>query len=105
MVPMNYIIMTAIGASFMDAVYYTCKGLGTYLLGSKVGELAVTAGIAAGSAALGATIFGTTIGFFGALAIGCGVTVLVGIAGAVAIYYLGGVIDNVWERIKEKIFE
>ena len=56
--------MTAIGASFMDAVYYTCKGLGTYLLGSKVGELAVTAGIAAGSAALGATIFGTTIGFF-----------------------------------------
>ena len=89
----------------MDAAYYTGKGFGTYWLGSKVGELAVTAGIAAGSAALGATAFGTTIGFVGAFAIGGGVAVLVGIAGAVAIYYLGEWIDDGWEWLKKQIFE
>lgn len=101
----NYTTGEAFGASAMDAVYYAGKGFGTYWLGSKVGELAVTAGIAAGSAALGATVFGTTIGFVGALAIGGGVAVLVGIAGAVAIYYLGEWIDDGWEWLKKQIFE
>ena len=101
----NYSTGEAIGASFMDAAYYTGKGFGTYWLGSKVGELAVTAGITAGSAALGATAFGTTIGFVGAFAIGGGVAVLVGIAGAVAIYYLGEWIDDGWEWLKKQIFE
>ena len=36
----------------MDATYYTAKGFGVYLLGSKVGELAVSAGIT-----IGASIF------------------------------------------------
>ena len=101
----NYSTGEAIGASFMDAAYYTGKGFGTYWLGSKVGELAVTAGIAVGSAVLGATAFGTTIGFVGAFAIGGGVAVLVGIAGAVAIYYLGEWIDDGWEWLKKQIFE
>ncbi len=100
-----YSISEVIGASAMDAAYYTAKGLGTYWLAKKVGDFAVTAGVAAGSAALGATVFGTTIGFVGALAIGGGVAVLVGIAGAVAIYYLGELIDNVWESVKKKIFK
>ena len=101
----NYTTGEAIGASFIDAAYYTGKGFGTYWLGGKVGELAVTAGIAAGSAAVGATIFGTTIGFLGAFAIGGGVAVLVGIAGSVAIYYLGEGADWLYEKIKEEIFE
>ncbi|MGM9899393.1 MAG: RHS repeat-associated core domain-containing protein, partial [Bacilli bacterium] len=101
----NYTTGEAIGASFMDAAYYTGKGLVTYWLGSKVGKLAVTAGIAAGSAALGATVFGTTIGFVGALAIGGGVAVLVGIAGAAVIYFLGECIDEGWELLKKQIFE
>lgn len=71
----------------------------------KVGELAVKAGIAAGSAALGTTVFGTTIGFVGAFAIGGGVAILVGVAGAVAIYYLGEWIDERWESLKKQIFE
>lgn len=101
----NYTTGEAFGASAMDAVYYAGKSLGTYWLGSKVGELAVTAGIAAGSATLGATVFGTTIGFVGALAIGGGVAVLVGIAGAVAIYYLGEWLDDGWNWLKKQIFE
>ena len=101
----NYTTGEAIGASAMDVAYYAGKGLGTYWLGSKVGELAVTAGIAAGSAALGATVFGTTIGFVGAFAIGGGVAVLVGIAGAVAIYYLGELLDYGWSEFKKTLFE
>ena len=101
----NYTPEEAIGASAMDAVYYTGKALGTYWLGSKVGKLAVTLGVAAGSAVLGTTVFGTTIGFVGALAIGGGVAVLVGIAGAVAIYFLGELLDEGWNWIKEQIFE
>lgn len=101
----NYTTGEAFGASAMDAVYYVGKGFGTYLLGSIVGELAVTAGIAAGGAALGTTVFGTTIGFVGAFAIGGGVAVLVGIAGAVAIYYLGELLDYGWSELKKALFE
>ena len=89
----------------MDAAYYNGKGFGTYWLESKVGELAVTAGIAAGSADLGATVFGTTIGFVGAFAIGTTVAALVGIVGAVTIYYLGELADDGWKWIKKQIFE
>ncbi|MBR6688153.1 MAG: hypothetical protein IKL77_05325 [Clostridia bacterium] len=101
----NYTTAEAIGASFMDAAYYTVKGLGSYWLGNQLGKVAATVGIAAGSAVLGTTVFGTTIGFVGALAIGGGVTFLVGMAGAVAIYYLGELIDNGWEWLKKQIFE
>lgn len=101
----NYSTSEAIGASVMDAAYYTGKGFGTYWLGSKVGELAITAGIAVGSAVLGTTVFGTTIGFIGAFAIGGGVAVLVGIAGAVAIYYLGELLDYGWSELKKALFE
>lgn len=45
--------------------------------------------VGAGSAVLGTTVFGTTIG----------------IVGAVAIYYLEELIDNEWEWIKKQIFE
>ena len=64
-----------------------------------------TAGIAAGSAAVGTTIFGTTVGFLGAFAIGGGVAVLIGIAGAVAIYFLGEGADWLYDKLKEGIFE
>ena len=101
----NYTIGEAVGASAMDAIYYAVKGFGSYWLGSKVGELAVAAGIAAGSAAIGTTVFGTTIGFIGAFAIGGGVAFLLGIAGALAIYFLGEKIDDGWEWLKKQIFE
>ena len=101
----NYSTGEAIGASFMDAAYYTGKGVGTYWLGKKFGELALTLGIAAGSAALGATAFGTTIGFVGAFAIGGGVAILAGIVGAVAIYYIGEGADWLYGKFKEWIFE
>ena len=35
--------------------------------------------------------------------IGSGVGI--GVAGAYAIYYVGGLIDDVWERVKKQIFE
>ena len=89
----------------MDAAYYAVKGVGTYWLGNKVGQLAVNAGIAAGSISLGATVFGTTIGFVGAFAIGGAVTILVAGVGAVVIYYLGESSDVGWEWLKEQIFE
>ena len=101
----NYTIGEAYAASALDAAYYTGKGYGSYWLGSKVGQLSVSAGIAAGSAALGATVFGTTIGFVGAFAIGGGVAVIVGIAGAVVLYHLGQGVDWLYEKIKEGIFE
>ena len=101
----NYTTGEALVASTMDAAYYAGKGYGTYLLGSQVGTLAVNAGIAAGSASIGATMFGTTVGFLGAFAIGGGVAVVVGIAGAVAIYYLGEGIDWLYGKVKEWVFE
>ena len=54
---------------------------------------------------LGDSFFGTTIGFVGAFAIGGGVAVLVGVTGAVAIYYLGEGADSLYEKFKEWLFE
>ena len=89
----------------MDAAYYTFKGIGTYFLGKLVTKLVFASGIAVGCATLGLTIFGTTIGFIGALAIGGAVSLVVGFVGAVAIYYLGEWIDDGWEWLKKQIFE
>ena len=101
----NYTTGEAFVASAMDAAYYTLKGIGTYLLGKLVGKLVFASGIAVGCATLGLTIFGTTIGFIGALAIGGAVSLVVGFVGAVAIYYLGEWIDEQWEWCKKQIFE
>ncbi len=101
----NYTTGEAFGASAMDVAYYTGKGFGTYFLGELFGKWALSAGIAASSAALGATVFGTTIGFVGAFAIGGGVAILAGIAGAVAIYYIGEGVDWLYGKFKEWIFE
>ena len=67
--------------------------------------MAVSIGITAGAAAFGTSIMGITIGLGGALIIGGAVTVLVGIAAAVLIYYLGVGADILYERLKEWIFE
>lgn len=96
----NYTTGEAITASVMDAVYYGFKGIGTYLFGKAVGDLAVAAGISLGGALLLSTgsIF---------LAVGVGAITAIGIAaiGAFAVNYLGERIDDLWEWIKEQIFE
>lgn len=101
----NYTTGEAFVASAMDAAYYTFKGIVTYFLGKLVTKLVFASGIAVGCATLGLTIFGTTIGFIGALAIGGAVSLVVGFVGAVAIYYLGELIDYGWEWLKKQIFE
>jgi hypothetical protein len=101
----NYTIGEKISASALDATCYAVKGYGTYWLGSQVGTLSVNVGIAVGSVAIGANVFGTTVGLLGSIAIGGGVAVLVGVAGAVAIYYLGEEIDLLYEKIKKEIFK
>lgn len=84
----------------MDAAYYTLKGLGTHYAGVVLGKAAVGLSVAAGCAAI--SYLG--VGIVGALAIGGGIAVLIGIAGAVAIYYLGEFLDGIWESFKEQIF-
>ena len=97
----NYTTGEALGATAMDAVYYTGKGIGTYYAGIGVGKAAVGLGIAVGGAAI--TYLG--VGFAGALAIGGGVAVVVGIVGAVAIYYLGELLDYGWSELKKALFD
>ena len=97
----NYTIEEAIGASALDAAYYTGKGFGTYWAGIGVGKAAVTLGMAAGGAAL--TYL--SIGYTAALAIGGAVAVLVGIAGTIAICSLGDLFDYEWSEFKKAIFE
>ena len=100
-----YTTEEVIAASAMDAVYYGVKGYATYWLGNRIGALAVKGGVAAGCAVLGATIFGTTIGVVGAVAIGVGVAFAIAFAGAVAIYFLSEGADLLYERLKTEIFE
>ena len=103
----NYSTGEAIGASFMDAAYYTGKGFGTYYASIEVGKAAVGLGIATGASIfLGAPatwgaglVAGLSIAAGGLVAIG------IGFAGAVAIYYLGEWIDDGWEWLKKQIFE
>ena len=103
----NYSTGEAIGASFMDAGYYTVKGVGTYYAGIGVGKAAVGLGIAAGASIfLGAPVtwsaglvVGLSIGIGGLVAIG------IGFAGAVAIHYLGELSDYVWSELKKALFE
>lgn len=97
----NYTAGEAFAATALDAAYYTAKGVGTYLAGTAVGNAAVSLGIAAG----GASIAYCGVSFLTAFAISGGVAVLAGIAGAVAIYYLGVGVDLLYEELKEWIFE
>jgi hypothetical protein len=100
-----YTTEEAIAASAMDAVYYGGKGCATYWLGNRIGALAVKGGVAAGCAVFGATIFGTTIGVVGAVAIGVGAAFAIAFTGAVAIYFLSEGVDLLYERLKTEIFE
>ena len=52
------------------------------------------------------TLFGVSwgIGIISGVIAGFGTAVLIGIAGAVAIYYLGEFLDGIWESFKEQIF-
>ena len=97
----RYTVGEAFGASVMDAAYYTAKGFATYYAGQAVGNTAFALGLAAGGAAI--AYWG--VGFMTAFAIGGGVAVLAGFAGAVAIYYLGVGVDFLYEEFKKWIFE
>jgi hypothetical protein len=104
----NYSIGEAIGASIMDAGYYGITGVLKYKLGLVVGSEAIKAGMALGTSAVG--LAGSVgLGFAGSLVVGLSVGTIVaigiGVAGAYAIYYVGGLIDDVWERVKKQIFE
>ena len=53
---------------------------------------------------LGNVVDGWEIGIISGVIAGFGTAVLIGIAGAVAIYYLGEFLDGIWESFKEQIF-
>ena len=74
-------------ATLMDFGYYTLKGVGTYALGSALGNLAVGVGLAVGGIAGGA------------------LAVFIGITAAVTTYVLWEGMDYLYGKIKEWIFE
>ncbi len=96
-----YTVSEAFAASALDAVYYGAKGVGTYYAGAAMGSFAVAVGAGIGNAAI--AYFGAS--FLTAFAVGGGVAFVVGIAGAVAIYYLGVGVDLLYEEFKEWLFE
>ena len=96
-----YCLNNPISFAYNSSVSNVETGIGTYYAGIGVGKAAVGLGIVAGGAAI--TYLG--VGFAGALAIGGGVAVVVGIAGAVAIYYLGELLDYGWSELKKALFE
>ena len=83
----NYTSNEAGWASFMDFGYYTLRGIGTYALGSVLGNLAVSIGL---------TVGGIVGGVW---------AVAVGITAAVATYMLWEGVDYLYGKIKEWIFE
>ena len=97
----QYTAGEAFVASALDAAYYTVKGFATYHAGQAVGNAAVALGLAASGAAI--AYWG--VGFMTAFAIGGGVAVLAGFAGAVALYYLGVGVDYLYEELKKWLFE
>lgn len=105
---LNYTTGDAFGASFMDAAYYGVTGLLKYKAGLAIGSFAVNAGMTVGTAAVGvagAIGLGFTGSLIAGLVVGGIVAIGIGVAGAYAIYYIGGLIDDVWERLKKQIFE
>ena len=104
----SYSIAEAIGASAMDAVYYLGTGIIKYKAGVAVGGLAIKSGMFLGTSAV-STAGALGLGFAGTLSAGLIVGTItaigVGIAGAYAIYYLGGLVDDGWEWLKQQIFE
>lgn len=96
-----YTASEAFAASALDAVYYGAKGVGTYYAGAAMGSFAVAVGAGIGNAAI--AYFGAS--FLTAFAVGGGVAFVVGIAGAVAIYYWGVGVDLLYEELKEWLFE
>ena len=104
----NYTTGEAFGASAMDAAYYGVTGWLKYKAGAAIGGLAVKAGMAIGTAAvglagaIGLSLTGTLVT---GLIVGGIVAIGIGVAGAYAIYYIGGLIDDGWEWLKKQIFE
>ena len=104
----NYTIGEAFGASAMDAAYYGVTGVLKYNAGLAISSFAVNAGIAVGTAAVGvagAIGLGFTGSLIAGLVVGGIVAIGIGVAGAYAIYYIGGLIDDGWEWLKKQIFE
>lgn len=104
----NYTIGEAFGASAMDAAYYGGTGVLKYKAGLAVGGFAVNAGMAVGTAAVGlanAIGLGFTGSLIAGLVVGGIVAIGIGVAGAYAIYYIGGLIDDGWKWLKKQIFE
>ena len=83
-------------------------GYAKYKLGTAIGAWSINAGMAVGTAAVGlagAIGLGLTSSLIVGLATGVIVTIGICVAGAYAIYCLGGALDSGWEWIKEQIFE
>ena len=101
---LNYTTGEALGASAMDAAYYRLTGWLKYKAGAAIGGLAVKAGTAAVglAGAIGLSLTGTLVT---GLIVGGIVAIGIGVAGAYAIYYIGGLIDDGWEWFKKQIFE
>ena len=104
----NYTTGDAFCASVMDAVYYGVTGMLKYKAGLAIGSFAINAGMAVGTAAVGVASsigLGITGSLIAGLVFGGIVAIGIGFAGAYAIYYIGGLIDDVWEWLKKQIFE
>lgn len=104
----NYTTGEAFGASAMDAAYYGVTGALKCKAGLAIGSFAVNAGMAVGTAAVGlagAIGLGFTGALIAGLVVGGIVAIVIGAAGAYAIYYIGGLIDDGWEWLKKQIFE
>ena len=84
-----------------DHRFLVCAGL-------AIGSFAVNAGMAVGTAAAGvagAIGLSLTGSLIAGLVAGGIVAIGIGVAGAYAIYYIGGLIDDGWEWLKKQIFE
>ena len=103
----NYTTGEVFGASAMDAAYYGVTGVLKYKVGLAIGSFAINAGIAVGTSILigapavwgAGLVVGLSIAAGGLVAIG------IGLAGAVAIYYIGEGADWLYGKFKEWIFE
>ncbi len=90
------------GSFGADLGYIAAKSAVTYFTGLGVGKIAVTAGTAAACASIGGTVLGATIGLTGAIFIGLGVAIVVGVIGTIAIIWLTDKLDDWWDNQKRK---
>ena len=88
----------------MDAAYYGVTRSLMYKAGLAIGSFAVTASTAVVGLA-SAIGLGFTGSLIAGLVVGGIVAFGIGVAGAYAIYYIGGLIDDGWEWLKKQIFE